>query len=175
MTEPAKEKNEPVAVIHDWWSGLNAPTEPGQPSRRGELAQLRRCKTLEEVLFAPAYHALYHRAFAAGWGDRLRVAALAGLLAHLKGEIASPKSFAAFLATPSALGLGPRVSELRFQRLMKEKELAGFYPVLLRILHLAGDKAPVPDLIQGVYFWGDTKRRDWTFAYYNQLLDNEKP
>ena len=174
MTEPAQKRTSAADVVHAWWAELTAPAKPGQPSRRGELAQLRRCKTLEEVLFAPPYQALYHRAVAAGWGDRLRIAAVAGALSHLKGEVESSRNCAAFLATPKEKGQGPRVSELRFQRLMREKELDEFYPALLRILHLAGEKAPVRDLIEGIYLWGDSRRRQWTFAYYEKLLESEK-
>jgi len=173
MTETALEKPDPALVVRDWWRDLVKPTEKGQSSRRGELAQLRRCKSLEEVLFAPAYHALYRRTVAHGWGERLRLAAVAGTLAHLKAELEKPAKMAAYLATPAAPGLGPKVSELRFQRLMRERELDEFYPTLLRILHLAGDKAPLLDLVKGVYYWGDHNRREWTFAYYDQLLDNE--
>ncbi|MBP6807730.1 MAG: type I-E CRISPR-associated protein Cse2/CasB [Chromatiaceae bacterium] len=180
MTELASERIDPAEIVYRWWADLTRSAEPGQPSHRGELAQLRRCKNLEEVLFVPPYHALYFRTVRAGWGDRLRIAAVAGALSHLKGEVESSKGFAAFLATPKEHGQGPRVSESRFQRLMKEKELNDFYPALLRVFHLAGEKAPLSDLIRGVYDWGDPFRgdrirRDWTFAYYNQLLDNQKP
>jgi len=180
MPEVAPEKISPPETAQRWWAELTQPTESGQRSHRGELAELRRCKTLDEVLFARPYHVLYYRtaaaAAAAGRADnRLRVAAMAGVLAHLKGDVASSRGFAAYLAMPKEGRQGPRVSELRFQRLMKEKSLDEFYPALLRIIHLVGEKAPVRDLVEGIYFWSESRRREWTFAYYNQLLDNEKP
>ncbi|EIC19434.1 type I-E CRISPR-associated protein Cse2/CasB [Thiorhodovibrio frisius] len=194
MGESLKDQN-PAKVVDevlDWWRQLVAPPETGQPSRRGELAELRRAKNLEEVLFVPAYHRLFYRVSAQGWAHGPSVAAIAGLLAHVKGDTAmagqipsdataqeeqrqskAPDTVAALLAAPVKPGLGPRVSESRFQRLVAIRELPVLYPNLLRIIHLAGDRVPVRDLIQSVRYWNDRQRRDWTFRYYTALLGNE--
>ncbi|WP_295542257.1 type I-E CRISPR-associated protein Cse2/CasB [uncultured Thiohalocapsa sp.] len=176
-----------------WWEPLVTPPETGKPSNRGELAALRRCKNLEEVLFVPAYHRLFYQVSALGWKDRPTVAAVAGLLAHVKGDssqsggdeseaargdqptVEAPvpqlaKTVAALLATPTRAGLGPRVSELRFQRLVAIRELKELYPNLLRTIHLAGDRVPVADLIRSVRYWTDRQRRDWVQRYYDTLL-----
>jgi CRISPR system Cascade subunit CasB len=176
-----------------WWEPLVTRPEPGKPSNRGELAALRRCKNLEEILFVPAYHRLFYRVSALGWKDRLSIAAVAGLLAHVKGDCsqtagstgdqpdperqraerhAKPpvRTVAAVLATPAKPGGGPRVSELRFQRLVAIRDLGELYPNLLRTIYLAGERVPVADLIESVRWWSDKQRRDWIQRYYDTLL-----
>lgn len=183
MEPPASNKNQPdhVGETYKWWNRLIAPPEPGKPSNRGELAELRRCKTLEEVLFVPAYHRLHYRLRPTGWSDRISIAAVAGLLAHVKGDIEDPRSVGAFLAKPTKPGFGPRVSELRFQRFAEIRKLDDLYPALLRIIHLAGDRVPVRDLIDSIRKWDHPSwehlprhpRREWTFHYYSALLEHE--
>lgn len=198
MAEPAKSPP-PTNVIGatlDWWCPLVEPTKPGKPGNRGELASLRRCKNLEEVLFVPAYHQLFYRVAALGWSDRISVAALAGLLAHVREDLTqrcnrtgsaspdvdaperddrreSPRTVAALLATPVKPGQGPRVSELRFQRLVKIKDLNELYPSLIRVIHLAGERLPVPDLIRSLRRWNDEQRCNWTYRYYDTLLNTK--
>lgn len=185
-----------IAEVHDWWAQLVKPTEAGQPSHRGELAELRRCKDLAEVLFAPAYHRLSYRVRPLGWNDSISLAAVAGLLAHVKGDpgsqqASSPtpvpeeqpatqdiqskpiKTIAGLCGTPVQPGLGPRVSELRFQRLVKIQELHALYPNLLRVIHLAGERVPVRDLIASVRYWNPRRRSEWTSRYYEALLSRE--
>ena len=162
---------EAVATIHQWWSDLNKPAEPGQPSRRGELAGLRRCSTLAEVVFDPAFQRLFNQIPDPKWKNREHIAAIAGVLAHVKQNLDEPKRFASLLGTPREKSDAPRVSELRFQRLVQIREIEELFPVLVRILHLAGDAAPIPDLIESLYWWGDQRRSKWTYHYYNAMLD----
>ena len=196
MGEPAQNETQPnyISETLDWWRPLIAPPESGRPSNRGELASLRRCKNLEEILFVPAYHRLYFRVSPLEWTDRVKVAAVAGLLAHVKSDLEAtespgttaavgggeptnhdrskqPATVAALLASPTKPGLGPRVSELRFQRLVKITDLRELYPNLLRVIHLAGERVPVRDLIKSVRWWNEKQRRDWTCRYYDTLLE----
>jgi len=161
-------------LIYEWWDALTRPDEPGRPSRRGELAELRRCKTLEEVFFAPVFHSLYHRVAAAGWRHRPALAAVAGVLAHIRSEPEQRRTFAQHLACSPQGRDGPRVSEQRFQRLVAQKTLPELFAALIRVVHLAGDAAPVKDLARGIYRWNDTTRQQWTFNYYEQLLNQEQ-
>jgi len=178
MGDPANNQTERNAEIINWWKQLVTPPEKGQPSRRGELAQLRRCRNLEEVFFIPAYQHLFYQVKADHWGHE-RLAAIAGLLANVKESAPEadaadqPKTVANILATPTKPGMGPRVSELRFQRLVAIKDIPELYPALRRIIHLAGDRVPVPDLIQSVRYWSEKTRSDWTFRYYDTLLKTE--
>jgi len=178
-TEPEPKEPDAQTEVLEWWKDLIAPTEAGKPSRAGESAALRRCKDLEEVLFVPAYQQLFYRASRAGWKDRIRIAAIAGLLAYVKEDVDKPASIGAFLATPKKPGLGPRVSEQRFRRLVAIKDITELYSSLLRVIHLAGDKVPVRDLIHSVRFWSTGERNrissEWTFRYYDSLISGKNP
>jgi CRISPR system Cascade subunit CasB len=173
VENPAPATPAPEDIVHAWWRDLTRADEPGKPSRRGELAELRRCKTLEEVYFAPAFQALYHRIAAGGWRDKPRLAAVAGVLSHVRAEPETPV-FAQHLARAPQPGDGPPVSEQRFRRLVAYKTLPELFGPLIRVLHLVGDAAPVRNLARGIYGWNDKTRSDWNFRYYDQLLDQDK-
>lgn len=169
-------KQTPEQVIENWWTHYTAEANEGEPSRKGELAILRRCKTIEEIFFTPQYQNLYRQVAAAGWHNKIALAALAGVLAHVKKpeKPLKEKTVAAHFATPSKEGEEqPRVSESRFMRLVKIKTYPELYGALIRLVHLAGDSVPTPDLIKSIYWWDDQKRRDWTFNYYNALPDKK--
>lgn len=163
----------PEDIVYDWWSSLTRAQEPGQPSNRGELAELKRCKTLEEVFFSPAFHRLFHRLAHTGWNRRSAVAAVAGVLAHVEKEPDTQRHFSKHLAAPRKSADAPLVRELRFRRLISNKEHQELYPALLRILGLTSNTAPVKDLANGVYWWNDRIRSDWTFEYYDALLNRD--
>jgi CRISPR system Cascade subunit CasB len=175
MENPAETPPKPAQVVQAWWSELTGEAEPGKPGHRGEFAQLRRCKELDEVLFAPEFYRLYHRLSKTNWRYRPAIAAVAGILAHVRGEPGGERRFAAYMAVHPKGKDGPRVLERRFRRLVANKNHRELYPALIRIVHLADNQAPVADLAQDIYSWNDRTRRDWTFDYYNKLLDQEKP
>ncbi len=140
------------------------------------LAALRRCKTLEEIIFTPQYQKLYRqlgdkKIVQEGntWRNREGIAAVAGILAHVK-KTSEVKTVAEhFAQTKEDGGKTPLVSESRFMRLVKIKSHAELYPALIRLIHLAGDSAPLTDLIKSVYWWNDKTRREWTFGYFEKL------
>ena len=116
MAEPSIPKtsfvNNPeiARVVRQWWDDLN--------NHRGDRAALRRCSNLAEIFFIPAYHRLYHDLAKHGWSDKVGVAAVAGLAAHVKND-AGKHSFAAQMAESKQGGSNARVSGLRFRRLLK--------------------------------------------------------
>jgi CRISPR system Cascade subunit CasB len=57
------------------------------------------------------------------------------------------------------------VSELRFRRLLQcdRKKL---YGSLIRILRLLDDTADLYDLAESVYFWGESVKKIWAYAYF---------
>jgi len=108
------------------------------------------------------------------WHNKIALAALAGVLAHVKKPETPLKeqTVAAHFASPSKEGeKQPRVSELRFMRLVKIKTHPELYTALIRLIHLAGKNAPTADLIKSVYWWNDRTRQEWTFQYYDKLPD----
>ncbi len=144
-----------LRALADWWRGLD--------DNRGARAELRRCGSVDEVAMTAAFARLCHSLqghFAGehGWQDRL--AAIAGLLSHLR-ENTPGKS----LPEQMAEGSPPVVSELRFRRLLQcdRQEL---YPALLRVLRQLNYRADLPGLCRDVYFWGDKVKKRWAYAYF---------
>jgi len=132
---------------------------------KGARAQLRRCKTPEEVVMVPAFHRLCRRVRPLmkdereGW--EMRMAAIAGLLAHVR-KLESRKT----LAEQMAMGDTPAVSELRFRRLL-QRDRRELFGALIRMLGLLDKKANLFDLARSVYYWGDKERKRWAFAYFS--------
>ena len=67
------------AMVREWWVSLQ--------DRRGDRAELRRCRTPDAVAFVPAYHRLRIQLRGAGVsvpGERLAV--IAGVLSHVETD-----------------------------------------------------------------------------------------
>jgi CRISPR system Cascade subunit CasB len=163
MTNPQPkdpEKPDAKAIILKWWQELQ--------QDRGARAELRRAKTPTEVILTPAYHDLYYRMLPAGWRNQTALAVVAAVLAQV--EIHDGKApFAAQLATPSAKGSDKaRVSGLRFRRLLQHRNAEELMGPLIRAVRLLEKRANVTDLAESLHWWGDRKRRDWAFAYYDK-------
>ncbi|TAN82755.1 MAG: type I-E CRISPR-associated protein Cse2/CasB [Gallionella sp.] len=158
------------AAVFAWWGEMQpAAEQEGKPNRRGELAELKRCKTLEELLLNPRFQALRRALQQTGFGGEAKypaMAAIAGVLARVKQT--TDVSFPAWLAQAKTNG-DPRLGELRFRRLMSCKSLPEAFPALIRILPLADHTAPVAALAHDIYYWNDKTRQRWTFAYYDTL------
>jgi CRISPR system Cascade subunit CasB len=165
----------PADEIYKWWREMQLDQEEeGRRNFRGDLAELRRCKNLAEVLLAPRFQPLRWKLQKAGYAYMPACAAVAGILAHV--EINDAKySFGEWLGLPKAEGLTtPKLSELRFRRLVQAKAHDELFIDLIRVLPLAADTAPVKQLARDVYSWNDYTRRNWTFAYYDAQAGEEK-
>lgn len=158
----------PAEDVYTWWWEMQPANEgAGQPKHRGELAELRRCKSLSEVLLVPRFQVLRWKFQAAGYGAIPAVAAVAGVLAHVAQDTNEP--FGTYLAQPKPKGSGPKLSELRLRRLIRIKSRDELFASLIRVLALAGGTAPVRQLAEDIWYWNDRTRRDWAFAYYDAL------
>jgi CRISPR system Cascade subunit CasB len=167
--ESAKEnpKSFPSDEIYQWWYDMQPANEgPGKPNRRGELAELRRCKTLTEILLVPQFQSLRRVLQSEHFGYIPACAAVAGVLAHVKTH-QETDPFAVWLAQSKAKGAGPRLSELRFRRLIRLQSHDDLFTEMVRVLTQADATANVRQLARDVYFWNDRTRRDWTFGYYD--------
>jgi len=150
-------------ILKEFWLSLE--------EDKGSRAQLRRCKTPEEVVMVSAFHRLCRRVRPLmknehdGW--EMRMAAIAGLLAHVR-KLESHKT----LAEQMAAGDSPAVSELRFRRLLQRnrKDLFG---ALIRVLGLLDKTANPFDLAQSVYYWNDKERKRWAFAYFPNVPEKK--
>lgn len=158
----------PGEILDEWWEGLQQDT--------GGRARLRRCKNPEEVMLEPAFHRLLARLKSlenkndAGMTDSdvYRLAAVAGLLAHVTGR--DDKTLAERMADTEKRGGRPVVSALRFRRLLREP-FDDLYPEMIRVLRHLNKQANISDLAGSVYYWGDKVRKRWALVYFPKVAD----
>lgn len=144
-------------ILLDWWRDL--------PNDTGGRAALRRASDLTAVVLQPSFQRLRRRLVAAGWPDEPwrndRLAATAGLLAHVREHAEGP--------LPAAMsqreGDKPRVSPLRFQRLLESADVDALFTGLRRTLALLQHRADVLAIANDVMHWGDGVRKRWAFGY----------
>jgi len=136
-----------------WWQGLE--------SDRGARAELRRAHDLTAVALTGSFQRFYRLIVNAGWpeGESERLAALAGLLAHVKVQADKP------LTQTMSEGEKPPVSELRFRRLLESPTMDDLFIGLRRVLPLMGHSANIYDLAHSVLFWGDAVKKRWAYNY----------
>ncbi len=148
-------------ILNEFWQGLE--------EDKGSRAQLRRCKTPEQVVMEPAFHRLCRRVRPLMKGEHdgweMRIAAIAGLLAHVR-RLDSRKTLAGQMAEKRPGGDSPTVSEFRFRRLL-QRDRRDLFTALIRVLGLLDKKANPFDLARSVYYWGDGERKRWAFAYFS--------
>ena len=153
-----------TSTLLAWWGDLSV--------HRGERAELRRCRSPQDVALTPAYHRLRQLMRAHGRVHDDSLAMVAGLAAHVKTPVQSPAHDAVpRLMAQSAGGTRPRVSGLRFRRLLQIREREALYVPLLRVLRQLEGAAPLPQLARDIHVWSDTEwgdrlRREWATAYY---------
>jgi len=141
-----------------WWQSLN--------DNRGDRAELRRCSTLAEVAFTPAYHKLRLAVGKFGSVNADGLALVAGLAARMKSDVRGD-ALAEQMATGKSDG-SARVSGLRFRRLLKIKERDDLFTAMGRVVALLGGTANLQSLANSVYFWNDRTRKQWAFDYYTK-------
>lgn len=162
MEEP---KSTPLNVLfgqplQTWWERLNKEDRSGR-------AILRRCATLDEVAMSAPYQRFYRSMLAHGWfpnaseGQRDKLAAIAGLLAHVETEDARRLPD---LMSPMGEDK-PLVSELRFRALLKIDTTDELFAGLRRVLPLISHKASLSMLAWDVYRWGDVIKKEWAYSY----------
>lgn len=157
-------------ALAEWWLKLKDDT--------AGRAELRRCNSVAEVVMTPTFQHLCQRvkpcfANEDNWQDRL--AAIAGLISHLKHEqarvLAGGEMRVEKLAEQMAQSAGDRpvVSELRFRRLL-QRERADLYAPMIRILRMLKGDANLYGLAESVYYWGDKTKKRWAYAYFPRVM-----
>jgi CRISPR system Cascade subunit CasB len=147
-----------MQVLTAWWQALD--------DNRGDRAELRRCSTLTEVAFTPAYHRLRLAVGKHGAVNADALALVAGLSARVKSDI-TDNTLVEQMATGKTDG-SARVSGLRFRRLLKVKESDGLFNAMGRVVALLGGSVNLQSLANSVYFWNDRTRKQWAFEYYSK-------
>lgn len=151
----------PRERLHRWWRSLE--------HDRGGRAELRRCRSAEQVAFVPAFHALLGPLEAQGLRvERDALARVAGLAAHVRHHVPA-KSYAtvgAQLGTPPKKGARSPMSDLRFRRLLATEPGDELYVQMRRALALVDGKVDLTGLAHAVYSWGPAIRKQWAYDYY---------
>ncbi len=180
------DKNSPwTGKLREWHRSLK--------ERLGDRAALRRSASLVEIVFLPVYHELYGdllRSVAEHKNEftleahagylRERLPLIAGLCAHITApDEDSPAdsgdeqekqwegaSLARHMAVERAPGAGPRVSDLRFRRLLAWDQHEDLHPQLRRVISLIEGRPDVVKLASDLFFWGDAMKKQWAYDYY---------
>lgn len=147
----------PGQALIRWWKWLD--------NDRGGRAELRRAHDLTAVALTGAYQRFYRQMVTVGWPEDApfwkneRLAAIAGLLAHVKVEDSR--------TLPVAMSEGERASfsELRFRRLLESPTLDDVFISLRRALPMISYKANINRLANDLLFWGDEKKKEWAYKY----------
>ena len=146
-------------ALQRWWDDLQ--------QHSGDRAELRRAKTVEDVILLPVFQracARFRPFFQEEKNWEYRLAAILGLLAHIR------KPTNEMVVLQMAGKPKPVVSELRFRRLI-QRDRKELYISMIRVLRLLGNKANLHDLANSVYYWGDRVKQEWAFAYFPNTPD----
>lgn len=162
MSYRFERNNYPGEQLFQWWQGLD--------DHRADRAALRRGASVAAISISPAYQKFHRRLLASkvieplGNWQRDRLAAAAGLLAHVKNDTEGTELAVSF-SQPAAGGDRPAVSELRFVRLLESPDLDALFTGLRRALPLTGHTVDVIKLTNDVLNWGDAVKKRWAYEY----------
>lgn len=144
-------------LLFRWWQGLE--------NDKGGRAELRRAHNVTAVALTAAYQRFYRQALSSGWPEDAtpwqneRLAAIAGLLAHVKSNDVRK------LAVIMSEGERPAFSVLRFRRLLEAPTLDDVFLSLRRALPIIGHQASVHQIANDLLYWGDKTKKEWAYAY----------
>ncbi|MBT1538817.1 type I-E CRISPR-associated protein Cse2/CasB [Ralstonia solanacearum] len=153
--------------VRSWWQALQpregkstAPAGALALLGRGDRAGLKRCSGMAELLTEGATFQLAERLLSlesakerARFADDYdEVALVAGVLSHVSQDRANGKSVIAGLGR-SGRDATPKLSEIRFRRLLQGRDLDDFYRQLVRVVQLAERTADVAQLADDALAW----------------------
>jgi len=147
-----------LGLVLSWWKGLE--------NDRGGRAQLRRAHNLTEVVFVEAYHRLYEQT---GNADREKLALVAGVCSHVKEHRAGKLA-----EQMSGGGDDPKLSGLRFRRLLAITDKDELLHAMIRIIRLLGGSVDVAGLARTVYWWNENTRKQLAYDYYSKAKSVKK-
>jgi CRISPR system Cascade subunit CasB len=154
-------------VVTRWWKGLG--------DDRGTRASLRRAGSITEVFGIPGFHHDLLRPVEENLqrpvddAEAERLAVVAAVLAHVEQAVSgrsSPAAFGRYLGS-SKKGEQPRISGLRFRRLLAIDNQETLLRTMIRVVHLLDKTSPVVALASVLAGWdSDQTRRALAIEYY---------
>lgn len=154
-----------VGAIVVAWHGSSLTRADG--SGRTARARLRRCASPVDALAVAETHELYERLKEHGKTPAPdRLALLAATFARLK--CVRGDKLAALLGRRAAKDGPRRLSELRFQSLIRVRSHRDLMPPLRRSLAVLGSDPACNGwaLAEDLYWWDDDARNRWCFQYF---------
>lgn len=160
--------------ILEWWKNLE--------HNKGDRAEIRRCKSLAEMMKKPSFLRFYF-----GLADILentlskeQVAIIAGLASYIeynKHEDNEDKLFAYQIARKKGQeSEKPKLSELRFRRLLEINDREKLYRFLIQSIRLLEKEINLLNLLSIAYYWGEINKQKLAYDYYDWLVHHtEKP
>ena len=146
-----------------WWRSLE--------KDRGQRAELRRCRSREEVYVSAAYRdhlaQWVGESFALDENDLLHLALPVGVLARARVLESGDIHFAALFAKR---GQGsPAMRDVRFRRLLAipDDRPDELFTMLTRFVRLMDNVASLPGLLECGLRWDDQARILWAREYYS--------
>lgn len=157
------------ARVLDWWTQYCHPLD-GDPAVR---ARLRRCRSATDALGVPAAIDLARRTGAVAAGREAVALDLARVLAHVTANTGEPpmraagwKRFPGDRKESDAGDERPRLSEVRFRRLVRAERGDELTDAVIRLMAMLDGGVSVPRLAEDFWWWNDQIRQRWAFDYY---------
>jgi len=179
MTEqkPPKlfEEGHPASIaLLEWWESILL--------QKGDRAELRRCKNLEDIQKTSAYQRSYWRLieeFRKGENkvSNEQMAIIIALAAYIDDNKTAyedaDKQKTDYFGYQISRGEKPKLSELRFRRLLKIDDREKLFRFLIQVIRMLDKKINLLDLLGIAYFWGDKTKTELAYKYYEKAnLDN---
>lgn len=163
-------------IILEWWEGLKI--------NKGDRAELRRCKNLQEIQKSSAFQRCYWQLIKHFSKERPpsreQMAIIIGLASYIENNDSLKKSDQSdgqendFWGYQISRGDKPKLSELRFRRLLKISDREKLYHFLVQVVRLLERKVNLLDLLSIAFFWGDTAKTNLSYKYYEKAnLENK--
>ena len=164
------EVHEVGGFLLNWWENLK--------ENRGDRAEIKRCKSLKQVQLTSAFQRCYWQLINLfdSKPTREQTAIIIGLGAHVYENEATriknrntEKNYFAFQIAKAREGAdSPRLSELRFRRLLniKNNDRDKLYRYLMQIIKLLDRKVNLLDLLSIAFYWGENSKRNLAYKYY---------
>jgi len=159
-----------VALL-EYWGGLLA--------NKGDRAELRRCKNINEIQLTSAFQRSYWKLFDKfAQGDKHpskeQMAIIIALAAHIDENHSTYKKDneikSDFFGYQISRGDKPKLSELRFRRLLKINDREKLFRILIQTIRLLDKKVNLLDLLSIAYFWGDKTKTKLAYKYYEKAI-----
>jgi CRISPR system Cascade subunit CasB len=155
-------------IVNGWFNDLQQRDHSKPFNGRVWRAELRRAKSIYQVITTPGYRALLNKlekVLNVKQSDILALAIFASVAAHAR-RINNQRSFAAQLGAD--LKGKPCLSSLRFNRLLQARQPEELCAQLIRAVKLRGDEGVnITSLADGILLW----MQEWQARQEHQALE----